>query len=290
MEPGAITSYFDVAQLVLYAFWLFFAGLIIYLRREDRREGYPAESEITGKAIDPGVVLTAPNVKTFLWSDGTTAQAPDPARADTRPVAARPVDGYSGAPMDPIGDPMLAAVGPGAYAERDDKPDMTVEGEPKIVPLKVATDFFVVEEDPDPRGMPVIGADGRVAGNVSEVWVDRAEPQIRYLELGVEADVEVDVEVQVPIKNAGEGEPQTRTEIRKETRRQMRQVLLPIGFALISRGKRQVSVQSILAAQFANVPGTKKSTEVTRLEEDMISAYYAGGTLYATPDRVEPII
>ncbi|MEI6738926.1 MAG: hypothetical protein WCK74_01315 [Gemmatimonadaceae bacterium] len=34
----------DGAQIALYAFWLFFAGLIIYIRREDKREGYPLES------------------------------------------------------------------------------------------------------------------------------------------------------------------------------------------------------------------------------------------------------
>ena len=45
MESGAITSYIDVAQVTLYAFWAFFAGLILYLRREDKREGYPLESE-----------------------------------------------------------------------------------------------------------------------------------------------------------------------------------------------------------------------------------------------------
>ena len=28
-----ITQYFDVAQLALYAFWIFFAGLVYYLRR-----------------------------------------------------------------------------------------------------------------------------------------------------------------------------------------------------------------------------------------------------------------
>ena len=33
------------AQVVLYAFWIFFAGLILYLRREDKREGYPLESD-----------------------------------------------------------------------------------------------------------------------------------------------------------------------------------------------------------------------------------------------------
>jgi photosynthetic reaction center H subunit len=37
-------AYFDGTQIVLYAFWLFFVGLIIYLRREDKREGYPLDS------------------------------------------------------------------------------------------------------------------------------------------------------------------------------------------------------------------------------------------------------
>ena len=31
METGAITSYIDVAQVVLYAFWIFFAGLIYWI-------------------------------------------------------------------------------------------------------------------------------------------------------------------------------------------------------------------------------------------------------------------
>ncbi|MBU6437489.1 MAG: photosynthetic reaction center subunit H, partial [Betaproteobacteria bacterium] len=45
MQTGAITGYIDVAQLVLYAFWVFFAGLIYYLHRENKREGYPLESD-----------------------------------------------------------------------------------------------------------------------------------------------------------------------------------------------------------------------------------------------------
>lgn len=39
-----VTQYIDFAQIALYAFWIFFAGLIYYLRREDKREGYPLES------------------------------------------------------------------------------------------------------------------------------------------------------------------------------------------------------------------------------------------------------
>ena len=45
MQAGEITGYIDVAQVTLYAFWVFFAGLIIYLRSEDKREGYPLESD-----------------------------------------------------------------------------------------------------------------------------------------------------------------------------------------------------------------------------------------------------
>ena len=37
MGTGAITQYVDVAQLVLWAFWIFFAGLIYYLVRENHR-------------------------------------------------------------------------------------------------------------------------------------------------------------------------------------------------------------------------------------------------------------
>ena len=48
MENGAITGSIDVAQVVLYVFWIFFAGLIFYLRREDKREGYPLVSDRAG--------------------------------------------------------------------------------------------------------------------------------------------------------------------------------------------------------------------------------------------------
>ena len=44
MGTGAITSYIDVAQLTLYVFWFFFFALVYWIRREDKREGYPVES------------------------------------------------------------------------------------------------------------------------------------------------------------------------------------------------------------------------------------------------------
>ena len=55
------------------------------------------------------------------------------------------------------------------------------------MPLRVATDFSVEHPDPDPRGMNVVGADGAVGGVVRDLWVDRSEALIRYLEVEVPA-------------------------------------------------------------------------------------------------------
>ena len=41
MATGAITEYVDVAQLALYGFWVFLAGLVYYLTIESKREGFP---------------------------------------------------------------------------------------------------------------------------------------------------------------------------------------------------------------------------------------------------------
>jgi len=257
MPRGAITQYIDVAQLVLYAFWIFFLGLIFYLRREDKREGYPLVYD--GEENRPYLNFPPiPEPKTYLLPDGTTVQAP---RADHEPdrINAEPVAPWPGAPLVPTGDPMRAGVGPGAHAERENVPDRTYEGLVKIVPLRSAPDVVLVDEDPDPRGMAVVGADGVVAGKVSDVWVDRSEIIIRYLEV-----------------DPG-GDP-------------ARRVLLPMTFSDIDGRRRMVRVDAILGSQFANVPKLAKPNEVTFREEDRICAYYGGGTLYATPERAEPLL
>ena len=51
-----------------------------------------------------------------------------------------------------------------------------------------------------------------------------------------------------------------------------------------------VKVASITAAQFAGVPALKSPDEVTKLEEDKIVGYFAGGHLYATPERMGPLL
>jgi photosynthetic reaction center H subunit len=61
-----------------------------------------------------------------------------------------------------------------------------------------------------------------------------------------------------------------------------------VPFALIGRGL--IQVDAILGSQFADAPGVAKADQVTKLEEDKIVAYYGAGTLYATPQRQEPIV
>ena len=259
MYPSDITGYIDVAQVTLYLFWFFFAGLIFWLRREDRREGYPLESDPSGRVKDRGFLLL-PRPKTFLLRDGTTYSAPHDKR-DTRPVAARRAGAWPGAPLIPTGDPLVDGVGPAAWAERADKPDRTWDGRPKIVPSRVDGHYGVASGDPDPRGMTVFAADGQAAGTVTDIWVDRAEHVVRYLEL-----------------DAGIG---------------IGAVLVPMNLARIqgsTTSGRSVKVRSITAAQFANVPRTKSADEVTFLEEERICAYFAGGSLYATPARTEPLL
>lgn len=251
---GALTDYVDVAQLTLYAFWLFFFGLVFYLRREDKREGYPLDPD--GSRGARGTFFPpVPRPKTFLLPQGHSYLAP-PGAPERKRLAARPVAPWPGAPLQPTGDPMVDGLGPAAYADRRDEPDLTFENTNRIVPMRVATDFFVEPRDPDPHEMEVYGADGELAGTVHEVWVDRSEPAMKYLEVRLD-----------PSLGAS------------------RRVLLPVNLARIDGRKRQIKVESVLARQFANAPPIKSAEQVTKLEEDKITAYFAAGHLYAEPSR-----
>lgn len=279
MSTGAITGYIDVAQLVLYAFWAFFFALICYLRREDRREGYPLDPDSTHPAEVNRVkrgFAPIDKPKTFTMSDGTTYTSNNP---DTRSVAATPVANIPGAPMRPDGNPMLDGVGAAAYAERADVVDHTIEGEPKIVPMRVATDFSIAENDPDPRGMEVYGAHDKLAGVVKDVWVDRSEVLIRYLEVDVKtADGSPrSALLPMPLCRVVPARKVTTAEGSMKER-------------VIEGRRREIKVNSILARQFADIPATKNPDQVTLLEEDKISAYCGGGNLYADPSRAEPLL
>jgi photosynthetic reaction center H subunit len=258
MQTGAITSYIDVAQVTLYAFWIFFAGLIFYLRQEDKREGYPLISDRSGQVEVVGFP-PMPAAKTFRLAHGEERMAP---RVEApRELLAVPSGPWPGAPFVPTGNPLIDGVGPAAYALRADSPDQSIiDGKPKIVPLRADSDYMLASEDPDLIGWTVVAADGVVVGSVIDVWIDRAEMIVRYLEVALTAPLGA------------------------------RSVLLPAGFAMLAARDHEVRVSAILGAQFADVPALQNADSVTLREEDRISGYYAGGYLYATPARAEPLL
>ncbi len=253
-QAGAITAHIDVAQMALYAFWIFFAGLLVYLHLEDKREGFPM--------VDDRGQLTMgfphpPKPKSFLLPHGEVVFAPRFEQPEMVPHGVA-VAGFAGAPLVPTGNPLLSCVGPAAYANRKDEAEVTYDsGLPLVAPLRAATEITLSEEDPDPRGMEVIGADGHLAGEVTELWVDRSENIFRYLEMKL-----------------ADGS---------------RSVLVPLPFAQFMP-RRQIRVNAITAAQFADVPATRLADSITLLEEDKISAYFGGGTLFAEAARAEPVL
>ena len=256
MHP-TLTPGIDVALLVFYAFVLFFICLVFYLRREDRREGYPLEHEFTGRLESEGGPFLTALPKTFKLSFGRgTVTTPTQGREPVE-IAARFTDRFPGAPYAPTGNPLVDGIGPAAYANRAKHPDIDMEGHPRIVPMGSALDYTIERRDPDPRGMPVLGCDGALAGTVSELWIDRADRLIRYLA--------VDLTV------GGT-------------------VLVPMMMTDIQRGNRRVVCDAVTAAQFADAPRIEATDRITLYEEDRVLGYFGGGYLYATPDRQEPLL
>ena len=247
-------TYMDVAQVTLYVFWIFFACLVFYLRREDKREGYPLESTARGGGVVHGFPKL-PDPKNYKLVSGHVSTLPNH-KNDRPDVAVAPAAPWPGAPYEPTGNPMLDGVGPGSYAAREDVPELTMNNIPAIVPLRVAAGTTLSTRDADPRGMNVIGADREIGGVVTDVWVDRAEAIVRYLEVNA----------------AG------------------KKVLLPVPFCKIDSPRGRVTVEALLGAQLAGVPVTKSPDQVTKLEEDKIVGYYGAGLLYATPARQEPLL
>jgi photosynthetic reaction center H subunit len=252
MHPN-LTPGIDVALLTFWAFVLFFIGLVFYLRREDRREGYPLEDEISGRLRTPGGPLSTASPKSFLLPFGHgTVTAPTSGREPVD-IAARRTERSGGAPYAPTGNPLVDGIGPAAWADRAKRPDLDMEGHPRIVPLTSASDFWVAKQDSDLTGWPVVGADGVVAGTVSDLWIDRADRLVRYIQLQ-------------------DG------------------VLAPMMMARVDRRRRRIVVDALNAAQFAGVPRLEAANQITLYEEERVQAYFGGGYLYANAARQEPFL
>lgn len=251
---STIVGSIDFAQVLLYLFWLFFAGLVIYLQRENMREGYPLESD-DGTASPNQGPFPLPKPKTFKLPHGRgNVRVPQPNDGDQRELALRATSPTAGSPFEPTGDPMLDGVGPASWAERRDEPELDGHGHPKITPMAKSGKFHV-SSGRDARGLPVEAQDGVVVGTISDMWVDEPEHLVRYLEIELES-----------------GGAR----------------LVPIQLVRIK--KDRVTVLSIKGEHFANVPKHASPNHVTMLEEDKICGYYAGGKLYALDSRFGPLL
>jgi len=254
---NAFFGNFDLASVAIWLFWFFFAGLIYYIQRENMREGYPLEDDDGNVSANQGM-FPVPEDKTFILPHGRgELTVPSGQRGDRDNLPLAKTAHGNGFPFQPTGNPMTDGVGPASWDPREDQPELDGHGHPKIVPM-AATEHFHVAAGRDPRGLPVMAADSAVVGTVTDLWIDEPEQLVRYLEYKLNED-------------HGGGKR-----------------LVPI--TLVRVWKDKVKVLKIMGHQFADVPTHASNRQVTKLEEDKISAYYGGGTLYGSDARFGPII
>lgn len=246
----------DLASVAIWLFWIFFAGLIYYLQTENMREGYPLRDDNDATPANESL-WPLPKEKTFKLRDGRgELTVPSREYEDQHmrgDVALAPSAASTGSPWLPTGDPMVDGVGPASWAPRRDIPELDAHGHNKIVPMASLPDFRF-SAGRDPRGKPVVGGDGEVVGRVIDMWIDVPEALVRFLTVDLNP----------------EGSGQTR--------------LIPMNLAKI--GTDRVTVRSLHAHNWQDVPKIKNANEVTLLEEEKIMAYYGGGTLYADPSKI----
>lgn len=239
---------FDLASLSIWLFWGFFALLIYYLQTENMREGYPLELEDGSVAPNQGP-FPVPKPKTVMLPHGqgsVTLPSPENEASHRRTDLALARTAQSeGFPQAPTGNPMLDGVGPASWVPRRDAPELDGHGKPKIQPMAQRAEMHV-SAGRDPRGLPVQAGDLEVVGRIADLWVDVPEHVVRYLEI----------------------------ELNSGARR-----LVPMTLARIWADR--VRIDALTSPLFDAIPATKSPTEVTKLEEDKISAYVASGWLYA---------
>ena len=231
---------FDLARISLWLFWIFFAGLVIYLQRENQREGYPLENDDGTPSMG---IFSTPSPKTFILPHGRGTYVTDGGR-EQRDLKMARTAANGGFPFAPTGDPMADGVGPAAWAMRRDEPELDGHGKQKLQPMGKIGEFAIAAGR-DPRGLPIKANDRQSPGTVTDMWVDVPEQLVRYLEVKL-ADGSVR--------------------------------LFPMTMARIKADG--VHVAALSSGSFAGIPQLRDPGVVTKLEEDKISAYVAGGTLY----------
>lgn len=244
----------DLVEILFTLFWVFFVALVYYLQREMKREGYPLVNDRSDRIKVQGFP-PIPSPKTYYLDDGRTFQAPREEAPETH-VSAEPAAAHPGAPLNPVGDPLKASLGTGAWAKRSEVPEKTLDGKPRIVPMRTDSSLKIDAGDVDPRGMTVVAADGEAVGKIDDLWIDLAEPQPYYVEVAL---------------NAGG------------------KAMVPFGFTEIDKSAGLIRVNVIYSHQFAGVPQLASPDQITPREEDQVSGYFGAGLLFADDKRAEPL-
>lgn len=238
----------DLASIAIWLFWGFFAVLVYYLQTENMREGYPLELEDGSLAPNQGP-FPVPKPKTFTLPHGkgtvTVPSAENEAQHRRTGLALARTAVSEGFPHAPTGNPMADGVGPAAWVPRRDEPELDAHGHLKIQPMSQVSGFAVTAGR-DPRGLPVQAGDLEVVGTVSDLWVDVPEQLVRYLEVTL---------------NSGAKK------------------LVPMPLAKIWADR--VRVMTLPSTLWDDIPPLNAQTFVTKLEEDKISSFIAGGALWA---------
>jgi photosynthetic reaction center H subunit len=253
---GSIIGSIDVAQAVLVVFLGGFLALVLYLRREDKREGYPLKDPAGGHDI-VGFPLPPP-AKHYAMLHGEEAVMPHP--EGRVGLAMRPQTRAPGFPFVPTGDPMQDGIGAASWAMKKDEPLLTWEGYPQLQPLRKLPGWDVDPTDPDLRGWPVRDADGVQVGTVVDLWLDHGVKILRYIEVAL---------------TLPDGVPRA---------------MIPIYFAETYPRIPEVCVPALYARHFAAFPQMQKPDEITAREEDRVSSFCAGGLHYGSVDWTEGLI
>lgn len=254
MPHVGFTQQFDIPELLVILFALFFLGLVYHIRQEDKREGYPLESDRTdntGGRVQVVGFPPIPKPKVFRRKFGEPILAPGPRVERDLTGLLVPRFSFLGSPYVPTGDPLVDGVGPASYVLKEEVPVLTWEGEPNIRPLRTMPEHALEGTETNPIGMDVVTRDRVRVGTIVDLWIDVAELFCRYLEVET-----------VPALG---GE----------------RVILPVAFADLRPRRKRAIVNMLTADQFARVPRLAKPDIINFREEDRVNAYYAGGYLYS---------
>ncbi len=249
---GNITSYIDLPQAAFWLFFVLFVLLCLHLRQNDKREGYPMKASPFSSEPSLGFPVPASPLTYVLNEGGTTATPHLYKQID---VQARPLYAFDGTPLAPVGNPLLAGIGPGSWVLKHDGVAVTEAGEELLQPLRHLPEWTLGKKDADPRGMRVFDWRWNEVGVVHDIWIDLGIKIVRMLEVSLH-----------------DGQ----------------RVLVPIYHTHIREGVREVRVTALAAHQFAAIPATAHPDSITGREDERLNAYFAAGNFYKGTRLTDP--